>query len=398
MGITRNIGSLGFANVVYLIGQLGILSLLTNLTDIPTVAAFGYIMAVVQPLYMLLMMGLRPNLATDISRDFAYGTFLSVQTAASILLVIISISIIAIVDVTLVGLAVPICVMKAVEMHSELCYGVLQRAGKLGLVARSLLIRAPVLLLCFGSVLYITNDAHTAFWAQTVVLILVQMLHDFPAVQDSGEEISLDMSKDQIFGLVRNTLHLGVGHFFASLQTNIPRFFVYSSIGVAALSYYTTVSFIQRASVGLFVTIEQAIGSQLSRLWIGGNRQQFFGGIRKALWVAVMISVGGLSLAYLIGEPFLGLVFGPEYTQAYTLLMWISAAIAVRLISSVVQAALIAQRNFRIFGIVQTASLITTIPFTVIGIHYYGLDGAGMAVLATTIFRTACFSAVLYRT
>ncbi|WP_145996764.1 lipopolysaccharide biosynthesis protein [Monaibacterium marinum] len=282
-------------------------------------------------------------------------------------------------------------------MHSELCYGVLQRAGRIGLVARSLLIRGPVLLLCFGLVLYITRDAQTAFWVQTIILVLVQIMHDFPAVRKSGEYIRIDPSIRRICSLTQNTFHLGIGHFFASLQTNIPRFIVYSLIGTVALSYYTTISLIQRASVGLFVTIEQAIGSHLSKLWIEGNRRDFFARIRTALYAAALVSAVGMGLAYLIGKPFLNIAFGPEYVQAYGLLMWISAAIALRLISAVIQAALIAQRNFRIFRVVQTASLLTTIPFTVIGIHYFGLNGAGMAMVATTLFRTAYFSAVLYR-
>ncbi|SOH95438.1 Membrane protein involved in the export of O-antigen and teichoic acid [Monaibacterium marinum] len=393
----RQIGGLGAANVVYLISQLGVLSLLTNLTNIHTVAEFGYIMAVVQPLYMLFLMGLRPNLSTDINREFRYSTFLSVQSISSILLVFISLIIISFLNADFIALAVPICVMKAVEMHSELCYGVLQRAGRIGLVARSLLIRGPVLLLCFGLVLYITRDAQTAFWVQTIILVLVQIMHDFPAVRKSGEYIRIDPSIRRICSLTQNTFHLGIGHFFASLQTNIPRFIVYSLIGTVALSYYTTISLIQRASVGLFVTIEQAIGSHLSKLWIEGNRRDFFARIRTALYAAALVSAVGMGLAYLIGKPFLNIAFGPEYVQAYGLLMWISAAIALRLISAVIQAALIAQRNFRIFRVVQTASLLTTIPFTVIGIHYFGLNGAGMAMVATTLFRTAYFSAVLYR-
>lgn len=397
MRLAKQIGSLGTANIIYLICQLGVLSLLTQLTDLETVAAFGFIMAIVQPLYMLLRMGLRANLSTDAKREFNFSTFLTVRVVCAILLFILPLLIIAYVRPDYLVLAVPIALMNATESVSDLCYGGLQRAGLVQLVARSMLLRGPAALLLFGVTLYVTRDAQIAFWAQTAVWVSIQVFHDFPGVRRSGETIALDRNLDRIIALLRNTAFLGLGQFFASLQTNIPRFFIEAMLGTSAMAFFTAVSVLQRATISLFNTIEQAIGWRLSQIWASGNQGRFFSMLRKMLVVAVVAAVLGMGLAWGIGKPFLALFFGPEYAAAYGLLMWIAAAIGMRLISSVVQTALTAQRRFTSFGTVQTIALIVTVPFTYFGIQHYGLDGAGMAILATVILRTAIFTYLLLR-
>lgn len=397
MSLTRQIGGLGAANIIYLLSQLGVLSLLANLTDLETVAAFGFVMAVVQPLFMLLRMGLRANLATDAKRQFSYSTFLTIRTTMSALLFILSVSIIALVRPEYLPLALPLALMNAVEMHSDLCYGALQRAGRIGQVARSMFIRGPAALALFGVILYVTRNAHIAFWAQTGVWISVQLLHDFPAVRRAGETLALDRSLSRITALARNTALLGFGQFFASLQVNLPRFFVEMILGPAALALFTAVSVLQRATVSLFNTIEQAIGWRLSRLWVAGERGKFFAAIRKMLAAATGIAALGIVLAALIGKPFLGLVFGPDYTAAYGLLLWMAAAIGAQLLVSVMQTALTAQRRFSAFGAVQLAVLLVTAPAAWAGIQFFGLEGAGMAILATTLLRMSIFAVILLR-
>ncbi|WP_155886722.1 lipopolysaccharide biosynthesis protein [Actibacterium atlanticum] len=397
MRLTRQIGSLGTANLIYLLCQLGVLSLLTQLSDLETVAAFGFIMAVVQPLYMLLRMGLRANLATDAKREFNFSTFLTIRVVSAIVLFVAPLLVIALVRPEYLVLAVPIALMNATESLSDLCYGGLQRAGLVQLVARSMLLRGPAALLLFGITLYVTRDAQIAFWAQTAVWVSIQLLHDFPGVRRSGETIALDRDWGRIVALLRNTAFLGLGQFFAALQTSLPRFFVEAMLGTTAMAFFTAVSVLQRATISLFNTLEQAIGWRLSQIWASGNRDRFFSMLRKMLAVAVGLGILGMGLAWAIGEPFLALFFGPEYAAAYGLLMWIAAAISMRLISSVVQTALTAQRRFGSFGTVQTIALIVTVPFTYLGIQLYGLEGAGMAILATVTLRTAVFTYFLLR-
>lgn len=397
MSLMRQIGGLGAANIIFLLSQLGVLALLTNLTDLETVAAFGFVMGVTQPLYMLLLMGLRANLATDARKDFAFATFLSLRALASVSLFATVIAVIAAVRPAYLPLALPIALMKAVEMQSDLCYGALQRAGRIRHVALSMFARGPAALALFGTILALTGDARIAFWAQTVVWLAIQALHDFPAVRRAGETLALDRSLSRITALARNTALLGLGQFFASLQVNLPRFFVEMILGPAALALFTAVSVLQRATVSLFNTIEQAIGWRLSRRWVAGERGKFFAAIRKMLAAATGIAALGIVLAALIGKPFLGLVFGPDYTAAYGLLLWMAAAIGAQLLVSVMQTALTAQRRFSAFGAVQFAVLLATVPAAWAGIQFFGLEGAGMAILATTLLRMSIFAVILLR-
>lgn len=395
--LIRQIGSLGSANIVYVLSQFGIFVLLSQLTDFATVAAYGFVMAVVQPLSMLLRLGLRTNLATDALREFAYPTFLSIRTLMSVLLLTVALSIIGIARPDYLLLALPVALMNAVEMHSDLCYGALQRAGRIRVVALSMMIRGPAALLLFGSVLYLTRDAHLAFWSQTVVWLTMQFFHDFPGVRSAGETVKLDFNLRRIWALATNSMFLGLGHFFASLQENVPRFFISGMLGEAALALFTAVSSLQRATVMLFNTIEQAIGWRLSQLWSAGKRGQFFAVIRKMLALAALIAAVGIGFAIWIGQPFLSVAFGPEYAAGYALLVWISCAIGLRLITAVLQTAVTAQRRFNAFGIIQMVVVGITFPAAWLGIMNFGLTGAGVAVALTTGLRMVIFLFILMR-
>ena len=397
MSLTRQIGGLGAANIIYLLSQLGVLSLLSKLSTIEAVAAFGFVMAVVQPLFMLLRMGLRANLATDARRDYSFDTFLSIRVIASITLFVTASAIIFSVRPEYFALAVPVALMNAIEMQSDLCYGALQRAGKIGLVARSMFLRGPAALLLFGLVLYATNDPEIAFWSQTIVWLGVQALHDFPAIRRIGEPIKLDRNLRNIKRLIANTYLLGLGQFFAALQTNAPRFFVEFILGTTALGLFTAVSVLQRATVSLFNTVEQAIGWRLSKQYANGNYARFYQSIRNMMLVATAAMIVGIAIAIFAGKPFLRLLYGPEYTGAYALLVWICVAIGIRLISSVLQTAITAQRKFSVFGKVQFVVLIVTLPAAYIGIQLQGLEGAGMAIAATTGLRFLIFAVLLWR-
>ena len=395
MKLLREIVGLGAANSVYLICQLAVLSLLTWLTDIATVAAFGFIMIFVQPLFMLLRMGLRANLATDARRQFAYPTFLMMRAIASIALFVAVTLIIAILRPELLMLAVPLALMNAVEMHSDLCYGVMQRAGRVNLVARSLLLRGPATVLFFGGVLAATGDAQLAFWTQSATWLLVLWLHDFPAVRQAGETVRLDTNITRLRALFKNTSLLGLGHFFASLQMNLPRFMVDLALGINALALFTTVSTVHRASIGLFATLEQSLGWRLSRMWANDDQRSFFRMLLAMLSAALLLALAGTGLAALLGRPFLGFVFGPAYTEGYALFVWISAAIGVQLLTSVLQTAITAQRRFQAFGHVQLLLLALTLPLAFVGLQLGGLEGVGASVFVVNLIRLVILTLLL---
>ncbi len=397
MRLIHQVGSLGTANIIYLLCQFGILSLLARLTTPETVSAFGFVMGVVQPLFMLLRMGLRSNLATDAKREFSFETFLTIRVIASLLLFVLPVMIIWTVRPEYLVLAVPIALMNAAESHSDLCYGALQRAGRPQIVARSMLIRGPAALLLFGTILYVTRDAQIAFWAQTVVWILVQVFHDFPGVRQAGETLALDRDFRRIAALTRNTSLLGLGQFFASLQTNVPRFFVETILGTVAMSLFTTVSALQPAAVSLFITLEQALGWRLSQIWVEGRSSAFYAMLRKMLCIAIGVAGLGICLSFVIAKPLLLLAFGPDYVAASPLLIWFAVAIGIQLVSSVLQTAITAQRRFSSLGGVQLGALCLTVPSTYIGVMAYGLEGAGMAIALVMLLRTLFFAVVLKR-
>lgn len=397
MKLIHQIGHLASANILFLLSQLGVLMALTRLTDLQTVAAFGFVMAVVQPLLMLALMGFRTNIATDAMGEHNLPSFITLQAINSSLLFFVAIAIIAVVRPEYLPLALPLALQKSVETFSTLSYGAMQKSGRVQLVARSLFIRGPAALLLFTIVLWLTRSASIAFWTQTIVWVSVQIFHDFPALRALGEKISFDLDAARLWKLAVSSVPLGLGQFFAALQISLPRIFVDVVLGPQAMALFTAVSYLQRAAMGVFQSLEQAIGWRLSRIWAAGDQVRFFTSIRKVLLMALAVGLIAFILAVLIGEPFLEAAYGPEYASAYSLLLWIVIAISLRFLSSVLQTAVTAQRRFSEFGTVQLVVLVFIIPVTWGGMTLYGLEGVGMAIAATAVLRTVIFAMILAR-
>ncbi|TMM46740.1 lipopolysaccharide biosynthesis protein [Qipengyuania marisflavi] len=387
MKLVKQVGTLASANTVYLLSQLVILSLLTYLTDIATVAAFGYANAIIQPLYQLGLLGLRGNLATDARGEHGFGTFMSVRLVMSVILVIGLVGFFATFKPEYLLIALPLVFQKITEMQANLCYGAMQRAGKIAYIARSLLTRGPATLIVFAAVLWYTRSAEIALWTQTLVWSLILFFYDLPKVRSIGEKLTFDLDWRRVWKLGLGSAPLGIGQFFSVAQVSIPRLVVEATMDVRALALLTVVGYIQRAAITLFHSVDQAISWRLSRLWASGQIAQYRRILGRMVIVALGLGIVGCAVALLLGRQLLGLAFGPEYAAAGTLFNWIALAIGLRLVASVLQTALASQRRFMDFSKIQLVMVILTVPATLIGAKFGGVVGIGMALAALTAVR-----------
>lgn len=379
MNITRQIGALTLANVAYLLSQLAVLIALTRLTDLVTVAQFGFVMAIVQPLYMLGLLGLRTAQATDADYEFGFGTYLGLRSVTLLVFLAAALGSILVLRPLYASLALPIILAKAVEMLCDLCYGAMQRDGKVQLVARSLLLRGPLSALIFAALLGAGSTAPMAFFAQLLVWTLVFLGHDLPKTTASVGRVAPQIDQG-VIDLARRALPLGAGHFMAALQISLPRLFVEAMLGSAALALMTVVGYLQQAALTLFDALDQSVSWRLARYWLSAQAAAFWGLLRRMLLVGAAMGAWGVLLAMVFGAALLTLIFGPTYGQGGALLAWISVAIALRIICAILQTALYAQRRFGSFGWIQFWVLVATPPALWIGITFAGLEGAGAAI------------------
>lgn len=397
MSLTRQIGSLTSANLLFMLSQMVILAFLTRLTDLETVGHFGLIMAITQPMFMLLSMGMRTNIATDAKYSFTFGDFAGVLYINSIVFVAFLLGLFFWWRPEAFGIALPIVLQKAVELHNELVYGSMQRGDATGKVARSVMLRGPVAACIFGAVLWSGAGPELAFWSQTVAWLLIQVLFDRPIVEKLGETTKPVFAKHRLSAVLASAWLLGLGQFFNGLQMGIPRVMVDWELGVAALALFTPVAFLQRAVIGLFASVEQVLLARLSRQWEQQRKKAYNSLMIKTLVGAVILSLFGCGFAWVAGGAFLALVFGEEYRAAESLFWWVAIAIALRLVCNVLQMALASQRRFTSFGVLQVIVVVISVPIYWIGIQIWDLNGLGISLAAVAMVRMLLTAGLLIR-
>lgn len=386
------LASLGVANAIFLLSQLIVLSFLTSLATIELVGQFGWLMAVIQPAFMLFTMGMRSNIASDTARAYSFGAFSGLLIISTFLFAIFVYATVTVFDRTLLPLAVPLIFQKCSEIHSMLTYGGFQRIDRQAFVARSLLIRAVVGALVFGLVLKLTASAVLAFWAQTIVWIATLVLLDLPKLNTFERVYKPVFEFSTLKQSFLASWMLGLGVFLVSLQSSVPRFLVEAKLGLVYLALLTPIAFIERAVIGLFQSVEQVFVSRLSNLWNDGKAGAYLSILRKIQLGVLFVSIIGITFAIFYGESFLRIVFGEDYSEANELLIYISVAIAIRLFANAVQIGLIARRLFRNFFFTQLVLTILAGPIFWFSVDTWGLNGVGIGLIALATIRLMLFT------
>ena len=375
------------ANIIAMAGQLMIIIAIAQWTGVADLGRFGFVMALIQPIYIFALMGLQTNLATDANRELAVPTVLAFRSTAAVAFAASGILLIISSREDALFLALPLVAAKTAELFSDTSYGLAQRAGKTFVVVQSMLVRSVLGAVIFVWCLFATGSLILSFWAQASVVIGVLIFHDLKAFIATFDSRAQRPRKTALVDLLKCSLPLALGQFFVATQMAVPRLVVGYSLGLEALGLFTVVSYLERAATGIIAGVEQASAWRLSSYWASGEASKFKSSLFSMFALALVCGLGGLLVVVLLGEAALALMFGNAYLEAYALLVWMAAAVALRLVGAVLQIALNAQRRFVSFVLTQSALLIVTVPAALVCIAQFGLVGAGIAVFAITVLR-----------
>ena len=110
--------------------------------------------------------------------------------------------------------------------------------------------------------------------------------------------------------------------------------------------------------------------------------------------VFVVLGALGIYLCVAFGDVILRILFGESFVQAHMLLVIVSVSLLLRMISTLLQSMLISQQRFGAFFWAQIATLIAAVPVSYYLIAWYGLLGAGYALVAAAAFRLVAVEVV----
>lgn len=406
LSLRRNFSWTLAGNMVYTASQWAMLVVFAKMGSPEAVGRFAVGLAVTAPIIMFANLQLRTVLATDSTGQLRYGEYfaLRIVTAA---LAMLAITVFAFafgynIEVAMVILAVGAA--KVLESLSDICYGAMQLHDRMDRWAISLFLRGPLALLALGVLFAITGSVMWGALGLAAAWALVLIQYDLRAASKTlgtarealhGEQCGAQgcaslrpiWNPRRLVNLVVMSLPLGFAMMLISLNTNVPRYFLVRYLGERELGLYAAMTYLMVAGTTVVSAMALSAVSRLARYYSSGNGRAFSRLLIKLSGFGAAVGVLGVLVATFAGKWLLNLLYGPEYAEHSSVLVWIAFGSAVALVQWFLSHGMMAAKRYRVqVPIYGSVTVIVAVGCFVL-IPRYGLLGAALAVLAAELFQ-----------
>jgi O-antigen/teichoic acid export membrane protein len=384
--------------VVYAGCQWGMIVVLARLGDPSMVGALNLGLAVTAPVFMFANLNLRGVQATDARREFEFSDYLGLRllTIATAILVVAGIVLISGYSPTIVGVVLLVALAKGFESLSDVFYGLSQRHERMDRIAVSLVARGVLSLGVLAVAVLLTRSILWGTAGLAAAWALVLAFYDIPGAQHLvTDALRPRWNRATLTRLVSMTLPLGLAMFLISLNTNIPRYFIEGNFGLHDLGIYSALFTLTMVGSTIELAMGHAAHPRLAAHFAAGEQTAFRSLLFKQLAVASVLALGGVLGAFLIGRPFLGLVYGSEYAEHASLLPWILLGTGIGYVASQLNFGMTAARSFFIQAPLFVAVITVTFTACALLVPTYGLTGAALAIVCGFGFQLVAASVIM---
>ncbi|WP_424930547.1 lipopolysaccharide biosynthesis protein [Amaricoccus tamworthensis] len=373
----------------YVSSQFCILILLTRFAEIEDVGRFGLAAAIATPVFFFFNLGLRFNQATDMSDSFGFRDFLLLRSVTTLcgLVTIGGIAVFAAPDTETLYFIALVSITRAVDMLSDLMYGVFQKNNRIDLMTVSQILRGVLSISAFAFILLFNGSVTLALFSNFLSWLVVLAVFDAPQALRHIEKTPRRATLSETWRLAVNSAPLGAALLVTSLGGVMPRLLLAQFVGLESLGYFTAVAYINQAAKMLFQALDRAVVGHLARLWHEGQSGEFHGLLLKlgALLSGSVFVAAFVMLPY--NNPILSFVFGLDFDGYGDLMFLILISIAFNAPCQVYQNALIAQRKFRLQLLNRITYTVFITVFCTMGIMFFGLNGAAIGMVGASLVQ-----------
>lgn len=303
-----------------------LLVIVTRINGIGESGLFSFAFSVAIILWMFGMWGGRTYQVSDTKKEFSHRSYIMVRLLLSVVMlgVAITFCILNGYDFIKSSVIIALVMLKAVESVADAIQGVLQMHGRLYIAGRALVYKFILGLLAFGFINFFTQDILLATLGLAVVTLIWTVLYDlreaqvFETVKLTSGQIS--KTAHTALTIMKRTWPVFIVFFLTMFTLNIPRYFidVYQSQDIG----YFGIIAMPITLVVLFATfILQPNIVRLSNAIAESNYRDFTYAIHKVLVGVLVVGVGILVSAELLGVWALEVVFAVQFDNYKTALM-----------------------------------------------------------------------------
>lgn len=385
-------------NIIYAACQWGMLVVLAKLGSPEIVGQFALGLAVTAPVIMFSNLQLRGVQATDARQEYAFGDYLGLRLATTLLALLVVAGIVVVSgyrqETALVVLVVGLS--KAFESISDIFFGLLQQHERMDRIAISKMIKGPLSLVALGAGVALSGSVLWGAVGLAVAWAAVLCTYDLSSVryilaltsneQAPRESLRPSFDARRLIRLAWLALPLGVVMMLVSLNTNIPRYFIERQLGERELGIFAALSYLMVAGSVVISALGQSATPRLAKYYAAGNTRAFRVLTLKLLAMGGALGALVVLMGLVAGRELLTLMYSAEYALPDLFVILMSAA-AVYYMGSFLGYSMTAARYFRVqmplFAVVAGSAALSCFLL----IPTYGLYGAAAAVLITALVQ-----------
>lgn len=210
-----------------------------------------------------------------------------------------------------------------------------------------------------------------------------------------GQLDGMQVDRSELVAVMKDGWHLFVSTASISLYQATNTVVLGLVAGNTAVGHYSAAEKVVQACQGLLTPIGQSVYPRISRL-MNESRAAAFALIRKVLRIQGCAALALSVMLFALAPPLIRVLYGPDYEETIGVLRWLAVLPLLVGLSNVlgVQTLLAMGMNqlvSRILVIAGAANVISLFVLT----HWFGAEGAAMAVAGTELFVTLAFALIV---
>lgn len=299
------------------------------------------------------------------------------------------------------------CADKIALHLADIDWGVYQKRERLDLMAWSNAIRGGAMLAAFAALIPLglwlrdgpglPRATTAAIWLYVAAWVLIWRLYDRPRAE-IGEQTATATDWSQVWRLARQAFPLGLVALIVTLCDSAPRWIIDAQDdpatpaheGATALGYFGALEMITRVGTLVIVQVGTAAGHRLATLY-QSDLPAFIRLARRLAGLAVGLGAAMFLTFLLVGEWFLGLVYGPEYAAYFDQFVILVGGHSMVLLASILGFMTTFMRLFWLQVPVQLAVLAVTVATAWILVPADPVGGGAWSVVARSGAQTVLY-------
>lgn len=352
-------------NVVYAICQWGMIVALAKLGSTFMVGQFSLGLAIATPVLMFTNLHLRAVQATDAKRLYSFAEYRLLRTIMTLAAMglIAGIAWVQHYERQTIIIILVIALAKGTETLSDIHYGLFQLNDRLDQTGISMMLRGAFSVVALSAGLYLTHSAFwgcvgfTLVWLAALFLFDVRRGRRFVAPSEKprhsldwavGRQPKPRATLQRQWNLMRLALPLGVVTTLASINLNMPRYFIEARLGVHQLGIFSALAYTTVALTLVGDSLGHCAIPRMSRLYAAGELVEFRSVLLQLSALGCVLGLAGLAAAQVTGTRLLTAFYSPEYAASSRVFVVLMVATALHCVAGMLTSGIMSARCFHV--------------------------------------------------